>query len=521
MAPKTLITIFLAFSFFKQAISMSSNSTIKYWCSQTPYPQPCEDLFSHKYPNKAIKSKSDFFKLSKELALDRCVAARDNLRSLGPKCRNKREKAAWADCVELYHGTVRKLNQTIDPNVKHRRSSDDVQTWLSTALTNLDTCRTGFVELGVTDFVLPLISNNVSMFLSNTLALNDVGGEFDHQHMSYYKKGFPTWVRHGDRKLMEASNPQANVVVAQDGSGQYTTVSEAISAAGQRSGSGRYVIYVKQGTYKENVNVGSGLQNIMLYGDGIGQTVITGSRSVGGGTTTFNSATFAVIGDGFISRGITFRNTAGASNHQAVALRSGADLSVFYECSFEGYQDTLYVHSERQFFKECNIYGTVDFIFGNSAVVFQNCYLFPRYPPNGINTITAQGRSDPNQNTGISIQSCRVTAASDLKPVQSSVQTYLGRPWQRYSRTVFMETFLDSLIAPAGWFPWNGNFALETLYYGEYANMGPGSSTANRVEWEGYHVITSAAVASQFTAGSFIDGKNWLPDTGVPFTSGL
>lgn len=78
----------------------------------------------------------------------------------------------------------------------------------------------------------------------------------------------------------------------------------------------------------------------------------------------------AVVGDGFITQDITFRNTAGATNHQAVALRSGSDLSVFYRCSFEGYQDTLYVYSDRQFYRECDIYVTVDFIFGDATVVF-------------------------------------------------------------------------------------------------------------------------------------------------------
>ncbi|KAF5953029.1 hypothetical protein HYC85_010973 [Camellia sinensis] len=229
----------------------------------------------------------------------------------------------------------------------------------------------------------------------------------------------------------------------------------------------------------------------------------------------------AVVGDGFIARGITVRNTAGAVQQQAVALRVGSDLSVFYQCSFEAYQDTLYVHSLRQFFRECDIYGTVDFIFGNSAVVFQNCNIYARSPPNKTNTLTAQGRTDPNQNTGISIHNCKVTAAPDLVPVQSTVNTYLGRPWQMYSRTVFMNTFLDSLINPTGWMPWNGNFALSTLYYGEYMNTGPGSSTAGRVKWPGYHVITSATVASQFTVGSFISGNSWLPTTKVPFTPGL
>eukprot|EP00256_Glycine_max_P031963 XP_006576427.1 pectinesterase 2 [Glycine max] len=298
-------------------------------------------------------------------------------------------------------------------------------------------------------------------------------------------------------------------------SGKYTTVKAAVDAA--PSSSGRYVIYVKGGVYNEQVEVKA--NNIMLVGDGIGKTIITGSKSVGGGTTTFRSATVAAVGDGFIAQDITFRNTAGAANHQAVAFRSGSDLSVFYRCSFEGFQDTLYVHSERQFYRECDIYGTVDFIFGNAAAVLQNCNIYARTPPQRTITVTAQGRTDPNQNTGIIIHNSKVTGASGFNP--SSVKSYLGRPWQKYSRTVFMKTYLDSLINPAGWMEWDGNFALDTLYYAEYANTGPGSNTANRVTWKGYHVLTSASEASPFTVGNFIAGSNWIPSSGVPFTSGL
>jgi pectinesterase len=230
----------------------------------------------------------------------------------------------------------------------------------------------------------------------------------------------------------------------------------------------------------------------------------------------------AVVGNGFIARDLTIENSAGPSKHQAVALRSSSDLSIFYRCSFVGYQDTLYVHSLRQFYRECDIYGTVDFIFGNAAVVFQNCNLYARKPnPKQSNLYTAQGREDPNQNTGISIQKCKVTAASDLAFGASSVKTYLGRPWKQYSRTVFMQSYLDKVIDPTGWLPWDGTFALSTLYYGEYANTGPGSSTANRVKWPGYRVITNAKEASQFTVSSFIQGDQWIGTANVPFTTGL
>ncbi|KAL8548734.1 hypothetical protein ACS0TY_007845 [Phlomoides rotata] len=126
---------------------------------------------------------------------------------------------------------------------------------------------------------------------------------------------------------------------------------------------------------------------------------------------------------------------------------------------FEAYQDTLYVHSLRQFYLQCDIYGTVDFIFDNAAVVFQTCNIYPRLPmANQVNAITAQGRTDPNQNTGISILNCSIRAADDLAQSNSTIQTYLGRPWKEYSRTVYMQSFLDGLIDPAGWKEWSGDF---------------------------------------------------------------
>ncbi|MBA0826080.1 hypothetical protein Goarm_010972, partial [Gossypium armourianum] len=228
-----------------------------------------------------------------------------------------------------------------------------------------------------------------------------------------------------------------------------------------------------------------------------------------------------VVAPNFIAVNITFQNTAGAIKHQAVAVRNGADLSVFYSCSFEGYQDTLYTHSLRQFYRECDIYGTVDFIFGNAAVVFQNCNIYPRRPMNGqFNAITAQGRTDPNQNTGTSIHDCNIMAADDLASSNTTFKTYLGRPWKEYSRTVYMQNFMDSLINPAGWKEWNGDFALNTSYYAEYNNNGPGSNTSNRITWSGYHVI-NATDATNFTVSSFLLGDDWLLDTGVPYNASL
>ncbi|XP_047975193.1 probable pectinesterase/pectinesterase inhibitor 17 [Salvia hispanica] len=517
MATRRILLLFLM-SF----LSTSPAAAVKSWCSQTPHPKPCEYFLTNNPKYKvSIKGKPDFVRAAAHLALDRCMHAKSGLHHLGPNCRSDREREAWADCVDLYEETIHVLNKTVDPNTKC--TADDVQTWLSTALTNLDTCAAGFADFGIHDYhsVFPIMSNNVSLLVSNALALNSKGVS-NFNSVKGYKDGFPRWVRPGHRKLLQSSS---DVVVAQDGSGNFTTVGEAVAAAaagGSRPvGSDWYVIYVKAGTYVENVEIGRGLRNVMLLGDGIGRTIITGSRSVDGGSTTFNSATVVVVGDGFIARGITFRNTAGAQS-QAVALRSGSNLSVFYQCSFEGYQATLYAHSQRQFYRDCDIYGTVDMVIGNAAVVLQNCSFHARIPAEMINTITSQFRTDPNQNTGTIIHNSRVMPTPELVPLLILTRTYLGRPAREFSRTVFMKTELGGLIHPAGWLEWMGTtFALDTLYYAEYANTGPGSSTENRVKWPGYHVITNTSEAEQFAPDNFILVDHWVPNTNVPFTSGL
>lgn len=219
---------------------------------------------------------------------------------------------------------------------------------------------------------------------------------------------------------------------------------------------------------------------------------------------------------------MTFENTAGPQKHQAVALRVSSDQSVFYRCGMRGYQDTLYTHSLRQFYRDCHIYGTIDFIFGDAPVVIQNCDIFVRKPMSHQgNMITAQGRDNPNENTGISIHASCIRPSAEFAPVKGSFSSYLGRPWKKYSRTVFLKSDLDGLINPKGWTEWRGDFAVSTLFYGEYMNNGIGASTAKRVNWPGFHVLHSDAQASLFSVGSFIQGGSWIPATGVPFWLGI
>ncbi|KAL6844040.1 hypothetical protein ACP4OV_025713 [Aristida adscensionis] len=332
----------------------------------------------------------------------------------------------------------------------------------------------------------------------------------------------PEWVSSHQRRLLQVGGglQKPNAVVAQDGSGGFKTINDAINAV-PKDFKGRYAIYVKAGEYKEYVTVPKSMTNVFMYGDGPTRTRVVGDRSNAGGFATIASRTFSAEGNGFICKSMGFVNTAGPEAHQAVALHVQADMSVFFNCRFEAFQDTLYVHANRQFFRNCEVVGTIDFVFGNSAALFQNCLMTVRKPmEQQANMVTAQGRTDPNMPTGIVLQSCRIVPEQALFPVRLQVASYLGRPWKEYARTVVMESTIGDLIKPEGWSEWMGDLGLKTLYYAEYSNTGPGAGTSKRVAWPGYRVIGQAE-ATQFTAGVFIDGMTWLKNSGTPNVMGF
>ncbi|XP_031287979.1 pectinesterase-like [Pistacia vera] len=506
-------------------------------CEGTLYPKLCVSTLSS-LPDLASKSVHQLISATIYRTLYEIRASSSNCTGIRQKHKNLNalENRAIIDCLELFDDTIAELTSALldlSPKKTTSKHFHDMQTLFSGAMTNQYTCLDGFAySIGNVRDAIKNNLYNISRHISNSLVMLKKVPGFNmslksesevFQGYGRMKRGFPTWLSSKDRKLLQTTvnGTKYDLIVAKDGTGNYTTIGDAVAAA-PNSSTTRFVIYIKAGAYFENVEVERKKTMLMFIGDGIGKTVVKASRNVVDGWTTFRSATVAVVGNGFIAKGITFENSAGPSKHQAVALRSGSDLSAFYKCSFIGYQDTLYVHSLRQFYRDCDIYGTIDFIFGNAAVVFQNCNLYARKPnENQKNIFTAQGREDPNQNTGISILNCKVAAAADLIPNQTNFKTYLGRPWKEYSRTVYLQSYIGDLVDPAGWLEWNSTFALSTLYYGEYKNRGPGSNTSARVTWPGYRIINSSNVAGQFTVEGFLQGSQWLNSTHIPFFPNL
>ncbi|XP_078434689.1 plant invertase/pectin methylesterase inhibitor superfamily [Wolffia australiana] len=312
---------------------------------------------------------------------------------------------------------------------------------------------------------------------------------------------------------------EASTVVCKGGAaaGCYATVQAAVDAAPD-FGEDKFVIHIKQGVYEETVRVPFEKTNVVFLGDGTGKTVITGSVNAQmPGVSTYNTATLGVNGDGFMARGLTVQNAAGPGAHQAVAFRSDSDRSVVQEVEILGHQDTLYARSLRQLYRSCTIAGTVDFVFGNAAAVFEDCRVVVRPRQEGpekgeTNAVAAQGRTDPAQATGFVFRGCVVNGTDEYVAIfdrrPAAHRTYLGRPWKEYSRTVFVRCVLERVVRPEGWLPWSGDFALDTLFYGESQSSGPGGGAAGRVPWSSQIPPERAVLYSPET---FIQGNDWIP----------
>ncbi|XP_050374729.1 pectinesterase-like [Argentina anserina] len=545
----------------KDKLSSSSKAVIA-MCEPVDYKEACVDSLAAAAKNESATPK-DLIRSTIEYTIQQVKGALEKSGDIIKEAKNVNStgKMAFDDCNELLESSTESLEYSlltlVDTEIhKINEKEADLKNWFSAAISFQESCIDGIpyedlqkqmseamvhasqltsnalaivssLSKILGDFNIPIKPNNIT---STARRLLDVEIETD-EHGT-----FPTWFSAADRKLiakpnknknnnnMNAGNRPAvtpNAVVAKDGSGQYKTIGAAL-AAYPKGFQGRYIIYVKAGIYNEYVTVAKGQDNVYMYGDGPRMTMVTGSKSFADGVTTQDTATFIVQGHGFIARAMGFQNTAGPEKHQAVALRVQSDMSAFFNCRMDGYQDTLYVQAYRQFYRNCVISGTVDFIFGDSTTVIQNSLIIVRKPmDNQQNTVTAHGRKDPRESTGLVIQNCRIVPEELLFPLRFQIKSYLGRPWKMYSRTVIMESEYGDFIQPAGWLEWQGNFALDTLYYAEYGNRGPGAVTTGRVKWKGFHVITDRKVALEFTPGNFLQGGLWLKDTGAPYFLGL
>ena len=276
-----------------------------------------------------------------------------------------------------------------------------------------------------------------------------------------------------------------------------------------KNGPARLVLHIGPGIYHERVIVTQNRPNTTFLGEGPDPSavVITASMNAKAAGGTFFTETVRVDAPGFQADNLTFENSAGNTG-QAVALANRSDRSVLKHCRILGHQDTLFADFGRQLYLDTYIEGTVDFIFGNAAAVFDRSEIHELAPA----FLTAQSRTSPTQTTGLVILRSKVTASLP----DAHAEFFLGRPWRAFSRTIVLHTELPATLSPEGWSKWKGNNNDTTAYYAEFENTGPGAATTHRAPWT--HQLT-AAESRQYLPENFLAGPNSGPDHWDPLAA--
>ncbi len=272
---------------------------------------------------------------------------------------------------------------------------------------------------------------------------------------------------------------QTKIIVAKDGSGKYSTVQEALNKI-PLNNTKPVTIYIKNGIYKEKLHLDSSKNFVTIIGDDKFKTILTyddhtGKVTRNGDTiNTRTSASFLIKANNFTAKNITFQNDAGFTAGQAVGLESDGDKEQYYNCRIVGNQDILFTNNpdSRQYYKDCYIEGTTDFIFGSSTVWFQHCHIHSKKNSH----VTAASTPQDHQ-YGYVFYDCVLTGDTSLHNVS------LGRPWRPYASVTYIHCYIGQHIKPEGWSNWNQTDSYKTARYAEYENYGPGAVKENRVSW--------------------------------------
>jgi pectinesterase len=279
--------------------------------------------------------------------------------------------------------------------------------------------------------------------------------------------------------LMFSSAGQSRKTVAQDGTGNYTTVQQALNAIPLKNKK-RVIIFIRNGVYKEKLLLDSTKDFVTLIGEDKFNTILTyddhtGKIAPDGSTiSTPTSHSFLIKGNDFIAENITFDNNAGFTAGQAVAVQASADKMIFRNCRFTGNQDVLFTPpaQSRQYYENCYIEGTTDFIFGAATAWFEKCHIHSKK-----NSHVTAASTPAEKKYGYIFNDCVLTGDTSLHNVS------LGRPWRPYAAVVYLHCFIGEHIKPEGWSNWNTTDNYKTTRYAEYKNYGPSADTLKRINW--------------------------------------
>ncbi len=333
-------------------------------------------------------------------------------------------------------------------------------------------------------------------------------------------------------KFPELTAPASHIIhIAQDGSGDYSTITEALTSTAMFPEQDPVTLFIHNGIYKERLTITR--PYLTLLGESRDNTILTYNLYAKmpsddiGKLGTFRSYSCIIDTHDFTARSLTFENSSGKGPDvgQALAVYADGDRLFFDNCRFLGGQDTLFTAPlppkevepngfagpkqfaprlfGRHYYRNCCLEGDIDFIFGGAAAYFEGCEFFSKNTGKPVNSFVTAASTPQEQEYGYVMENCRFTGNC---PPHSA---YLGRPWREYAKTVLLHCEIGEHICEEGWDDWNKPYAHKTVFYAEYQNRGPSADMKKRPEW--VKALTDQE-AARFTKHNVLSGNDhWNP----------
>ena len=320
------------------------------------------------------------------------------------------------------------------------------------------------------------------------------------------------------------------MIVAQDGSGDFKTIQEAIDSI-PKENLLPITIEIKAGVYKEKLHIE--VPFLTLKGESAETTKITyddyAKKYLPDGSQygTFRSYTVFIGAHDTTLENLTFENSSGFGYDvgQALAVYADADRICFKNCHLLGHQDTLFTGplppapikpgsfvgprenadriNGRQYYENCYIEGEIDFIFGSATAFFYNCEIFSLNRNEDVNGYVTAPSTAEGQKYGYVFEKCHLS--SDCK----AHSVYLGRPWRNFAQTVFINCIMDAHIKSEGWHNWGKADAEKQSFFAEYNSTGEGADAPNRVNFS--HQLTDTQALTYSRSLVLAGEDQWQP----------
>lgn len=301
---------------------------------------------------------------------------------------------------------------------------------------------------------------------------------------------------------------------AQTGSKVGKTIQSAFKAIPEKSAK-RFYVFIKNGVYNERLTLPATKQNVTFIGESRDGVIIQNS----------GNPAVEIYGKHIYFENLTFMATNNPDVTQYnIAIYAEGEQNIYKNVRFLGHQDTQRTGGDRHYMKDCEIHGTIDFIYGSGNVFYDECYIYLEKRNKMMLESTtwdtacviAAGSHNITEVWGHVFNHCTI----DGDPTNDNRYS-LGRPWHNCARAVYLNTVMK--IKPFA-FGWTSMGNPPTLYaeYGSVDAQGNPIDLSQRHNKYLYNdslyvcdfnPVLTAEEAAQYTLRNVLSGSDaWRPD---------